>query len=147
MLIAASTYLYLARKPQSQFHPVENAAQITSDKNRFAVIYSGIRRHTEDRKKDVVDYVVIEGFSLPHKFQVRFHKSNPSASKERSTVLELPDQMIDLPADHQLLQFSDGEFTTLDSNVDVECLTEFLAAFSPQSSIQELAALADRNRN
>lgn len=147
LLVAVSIYLTSTQKPQSPFHPRENAAQVTNDKNGFAVIYSGVRRHIDDREKDVVDYVVIERFSFPHKFQVRVHTTKPSANKEQSLVLELPERMIDLPADHQLLQLSDGEFTTLDSNVDTECLAEFLSTFSPGSSIEELAALAESKQN
>lgn len=147
LLLAVSAYLYLTQKPQSPFHPLENVAQVTSDKDGFAAIYSGIRRHMEDRKKDVVEYIVIERFTLPHKFQVRVHSNYAAGSKKRSTVLELPDRTINLPADHQLLQFSNGEFTTLDSNVDVQRLNEYLSTFSSQSSIQELAALADNKQN
>lgn len=143
LLVTASVYLYFAQKPHRPFHPRENAAQVTSDKKGFAAIYSGIRRHTDDSAKDVVDYVVLERFSVPHEFQLRVHTNYPSANKNRSAVLELPDSMIELPSDHQLLQLSDGEFTSLNSKVDIECLTEFLSTFSSQSSIQELAALAE----
>ncbi len=109
------------------------------------MIHTAIRRHKTDSTKDLVDFVVIQRLSDARELQSLVRTTYSSSEYDPTTILELPEGPIELPSVHQLLQLSDGEFTSLNARITTTVLNDFLSSYSSQSSIQQLAAMADPN--
>ncbi|TWT79521.1 hypothetical protein CA13_09250 [Planctomycetes bacterium CA13] len=144
LILTAIVALYLANNPYRPFHPRVISTLSTGDANGIAMIHTGIRRHKHDSALDAVEFVVIERLSVPGELKSRVTVKKSGRDYESSVVITLVDGAIELPAAENLMQLSDGEYTTLNAEVDVGTLSRFLSTFSSQSTIVELADLVGR---
>lgn len=141
LLVTVLVASYLARNPYQAFHPRKITTRCTADNNGISLIHMAFRRHKTDKTLDVVDFVVIERLSQPQNFQ-SLVRTVPS-KYHPTAVFELPGRAINLPSDRQLLQLSDGEFTTSNVRIEPSVLSDFLSSYSTRSTIEQLAAMAN----
>ena len=141
LILTAVAAFYLADNPYQPFHPRDITTRSTSDANGIAMIHTGIRRHKHDSTLDTVDFVVIERLSVRQELKSLVTVTSSSSDYESSATIELEDRVIELPASQKLIQISDGDYTTIDADVDPKVLDEFLATFSSRSTIDRLAML------
>lgn len=146
LLVTALVAIYLARNPYQAFHPRKITTRFTADNNGISMIHTAIRRHKTDKTLDVVDFVVIERLSQPQKLESLVRTVRLPSKYDPAAVFELPDGAINLPSDRQLLQLSDGEFTTSNVRVEPSVLSDFLSSYSTRSTIEQLAAMANHKK-